>query len=46
MRVGGGIDWYVNDRIYVNTGLDYLIGVDSVSDFDYVTAALGVGFRL
>ena len=46
VRAGGGVDGYVNDHIYLTTGVEYVWGVGDMDRFNYATLYLGVGFRL
>jgi hypothetical protein len=44
-RAGGGIDIYLTDAFFLTTQVTYVIPVDRVQDFDYVSVAWGFGYQ-
>jgi opacity protein-like surface antigen len=44
-RLGGGLDVYFTERFLGTLGASYVIPDDELSDFAYVSAILGLGFR-
>jgi opacity protein-like surface antigen len=46
VRFGGGTNYYVTDSIYINLGLDYMLGTGELNDLDWVSFQFGLGMRL
>lgn len=44
-RLGGGLDVYITEHILGTLGASYVIPDDDLSNFAYVSAILGLGFR-
>jgi len=45
VRFGGGVDIYLSQHFYVNTGLNYVWGTGDLSDIDYFTLQWGAGYK-
>ena len=44
-RVGGGVDIHLTESFFLTTQATYVVPVDDVEDFDYVSVAWGFGYR-
>ena len=44
-RAGGGVDLYLTDAFFLSAQVTYVVPVDRVQDFDYVSVAWGFGYQ-
>lgn len=44
-RAGGGVDLYLGDSFFLTAEVTYVVPVDRVQDFDYVSVAWGFGYQ-
>jgi len=45
LRFGGGIDVYATRHLFVNLGVDYVLPVTGVTNFEYISVNAGLGYR-
>jgi opacity protein-like surface antigen len=45
LRFGGGIDFYATENIVLTVGVDYVLPIRDVKDFDYVSIGWGLEYR-
>ena len=44
-RFGGGLDFYITEKIVISAGVDYLLPTGDVEDLDYVSFGGGLQYR-
>lgn len=44
-RLGGGIDYYLTERIALSAGSEWVVGTGRLNDLGYVTASLGAQYN-
>lgn len=45
LRFGGGVDWYVTNKVVLTSDVTYLMGTGDASDYSTVALSFGIAYR-